>query len=106
MLRFLNNNTTVIATFEDFTLTVYVIYHQFAPTQVFSRRHILNTKLSDFEIINISICDELADFDSENTWFSFVKKNYHSLFSNLCNRSRFNRTRRILLQTKELLRQK
>lgn len=48
MLRFLNNNTTVIATFEDFTLTVYVIYHQFAPTQVFSRRHILNTKLSDF----------------------------------------------------------
>ena len=34
MLKFLNNNTTVIATFEDFILTTYVIidelYHQFA----------------------------------------------------------------------------
>ena len=34
MLKFQNNNTTVIATFEDFILTTYVIidelYHQFA----------------------------------------------------------------------------
>ena len=34
MLEFQNNNTTVIATFEDFILTTYVIidelYHQFA----------------------------------------------------------------------------
>ena len=26
MLKFQNNNTTVIATFEDFILTVYVIF--------------------------------------------------------------------------------
>ena len=45
MLKFQDNNTTVIATFEDFILTTYVIidelYHQFAPPEVTSRRHIL-----------------------------------------------------------------
>lgn len=84
MLKFQNNNTTVIATFEDFILTVYVIidelYHQFAPPEVTSRRHILDAKLSDPEIISISICGELAGIDSENAWFSFVKKNYRYLF--------------------------
>ncbi len=110
MLKFQDNNTTIIATFEDFILTVYVLiddlYHQFAPPEVTSRRNILDAKLSDSEIITISICGELAGIDSENAWFSFVKKNYRHLFPNLCSRSRFNRTRRALLQTTELLRQK
>lgn len=110
MLKFQNNNTTLIATFEDFILTVYVViddlYHQFAPPEVIFRRHVLDAKLSDPEIITISICGELAGIDSENAWFSFVKKNYHHLFPNLCSRSRFNRTRRALLKTTELLRQK
>lgn len=64
MLKFQDNNTTVIATFEDFILTVYVfiddLYHQFAPPEVTSRRNILDAKLSDSEIITISICGELA----------------------------------------------
>ena len=110
MLKFQNNNTTLIVTFEDFILTVYVViddlYHQFAPPEVIFRRHVLDAKLSDPEIITISICGELAGIDSENAWFSFVKKNYHHLFPNLCSRSRFNRTRRALLKTTELLRQK
>ena len=76
------------------------------PPEVISRRHVLDAKLSDPEIITISICGELAGIDSENPWFSFVKKNYRYLFPNLCSRSRFNRTRRALLQTTELLRQK
>lgn len=49
--------------------------------EVTSRRHILDAKLSDPEIITISICGELAGIDSENAWFSFVKKNYRYLFS-------------------------
>lgn len=110
MLKFQDNNTTVIATFEDFILTVYVVidelYHQFVPPEVTSRRNIGNAKLSDPEIITISICGELAGIDSENAWFSFVKKNYRHLFPNLCSRSRFNRTRRALLQITDLLRQK
>ena len=50
MLKFQNNNTTVIKTFEDFILTVYVViddlYHQFAPPEVTSRQHNLDAKLS------------------------------------------------------------
>ena len=80
MLKFQNNNTTVIATFEDFILTTYVIidelYHQFALPEVAKRRHVLDAKLSDSEIITISLCGELLGVDSENAWFSFVKKNY------------------------------
>lgn len=110
MLKFQNNNTMVIATFEDFILTVYVVidelYRQFAPSEIIHRRHVLDAKLSDSEIITISICGELAGIDSENAWFSFVKKNYRHLFPQLCSRSRFNRTRRALMQTTELLRQK
>ena len=110
MLKFQNNNTTTIATFEDFMITVYVIiddlYHQFAPPDVINRRHVSDARLSDSEIITISICGELAGIDSENAWFSFVKRNYRHLFPKLCSRSRFNRTRRALLQTTELLRQK
>ena len=102
MLKFQNNNTTVIATFEDFILTTYVIidelYHQFALPEVAKRRHVLDAKLSDSEIITISLCGELLGVDSENAWFSFVKKNYRHLFPKLCSRSRFNRTRRALMQ--------
>ena len=76
MLKFQNNNTTVIATFEDFILTTYVIidelYHQFALPEVAKRRHVLDAKLSDSEIITISLCGELLGVDSENAWFSFV----------------------------------
>lgn len=62
--------------------------------------------MSDSEIITLSICSELIGIDSENAWYSFVKRNYRHLFPNLCCRTRFNRTRRALLQVTELLRQK
>ena len=110
MLKFQNNNTITIATFEDFILTAFVIidelYFQYVPDAVSKRRNVLNSKLSDSEIITISICGELIGVDSENAWFSFVKKNYHHLFPAIGSRSRFNRTRRALLQTTELIRQK
>lgn len=83
MLKFQDNNTTIIVTFEDFILTVYVfvdkLYQQYAPNSVSDRRNILNAKLSDSEIITIAICGELAGVDSENVWYSFVKKNYRHL---------------------------
>lgn len=58
------------------------LYHQFAPPEVTARRHILDAKLSDYQIITISICGELADIDSQNALFSFAQKNYRYLFSN------------------------
>ena len=107
MLKFQNNNTTVIATFEDFILTTYVIidelYHQFALPEVAKRRHVLDAKLSDSEIITLVFvvsCLALV------LLVFFRKKNYRHLFPKLCSRSRFNRTRRALMQTTELLRQK
>ncbi len=110
MLKFQDNHTTAIATFENFILTVYVIIDElcrcFAPPEVTQRRQIQNAKLSDPEIITIGICGELAGVDSENAGHSFGKINCRHLFPNLCSRSRFNRTRRALLQTTELLRQK
>lgn len=110
MLKFQDNYTTIIATFEDFILLVYTIiddlYHQFVPTSVSQRRNVDTAKMSDSEIITLSICGELAGIDSENAWYSFVKRNYRHLFPRLCSRTRFNRTRRALLQVTELLRQK
>lgn len=110
MLKFQTNHITLPVTFEDFLLTLYVIlddlYRCFAPPEVSGRRHASDAKLSDSELITIALCGELAGVDSERAWYSFVKRNYRHLFPHFCSRSRFNRTRRALLQTTELLRQK
>lgn len=110
MLKFQDNNTTLITNFEDFILTVFVfideLYQKYVSNSISKRRNVLSAKLTDSEIITISICGELAGIDSENAWFSFVKRNYKHLFPNLCSRSRFNRTRRSLMQTTEFLREK
>lgn len=110
MLKFQPNYTTTIQNFEDFILVVFVfiddLYHAHAPTSVTQRRNVEQAKLSDSEIITISICGELAGIDSEKTWFSFVKKNYRHLFPTIGSRSRFHRTRKALLQVTELLREK
>lgn len=110
MLKFQDNDTIILATFEDFILTAYVIidelYKRFAPPENTGRRNILGAKTSDPEIITICICGELVGIDSEKAWYSFVKRNYRHLFPSLCSRSRFNRTRRALLQVTELIRQK
>lgn len=110
MLKFQDDYTTLTATFEDFILLVYIIiddlYQQSAPASVSQRRNADTAKMSDSEIITLSICGELAGIDSENAWYSFVKRNYRHLFPRLCSRTRFNRTRRALLQVTELIRQK
>ena len=110
MLKFQDDYTTLIATFEDFILLVYTIivdlYKQFVPASVSQRRNVNTAKMSDSEIITLSICGELVGIDSENAWYSFVKRNYRHLFPKFCSRTRFNRTRRALLQVTELLRQK
>lgn len=110
MLKFQDNYTTEIETFEDFILIVYVIiddlYKETVPTSVSKRKRVSDAKLSDSEIITIALCGELVGVDSENAWYNFVKKNYHHLFPSLCSRSRFNRTRRSLMQVTNLIREK
>lgn len=112
MLKFQDNHTTVIATLEDFILTVYVIsddwYHLFVLPGITNVWHVLDTKLFDPEIITIRIYGEFVRIDSKNAWFSFLKRNYHQhlFFPRLCSSNRFNRTCRTLFQVTELLREK
>lgn len=110
MLKFQKDYTTRIATFEDFILLVDTViddlYQQFVSLSVSKRRNIDIAKMSDSDIITLSICSELIGIDSEHAWYAFVKRNYRHLFPTLCCRIRFNWTRRALLQVTELLRQK
>ena len=109
-MKFQDNYNMKIENMEDLILISYVmideLYKQYAPQEVMKRKNISKVKLSDSEIITISICGELAGIDSENGWYNFVKKNYRYLFPDLCCRSKFNRKRRDLLQVTELIREK
>ena len=110
MLKFQDDYSIQIENMEDLILISYVmideLYKQYAPQEVTKRKNVSKVKLSDSEIITISICGELAGIDSENGWYNFVKKNYRYLFPDLCCRSKFNRKRRNLLQVTELIREK
>ena len=110
MLKFQDNYSIQIENMEDLIVISYVmideLYKQYAPQEVAKRKNVSKVKLSDSEIITISICGELAGIDSENSWYNFVKKNYRYLFPDLCCRSKFNRKRRDLLQVTELIREK
>lgn len=69
MLKFQDDYTTLITTFEDFILLVYTIidnlYQQLVPSSVSQRRNVTTAKMSDSEIITLSICSELISIDSE-----------------------------------------
>ena len=107
MLKFQEDYTTCIGNFEDFITFIFILvddlYKESAPDCVKFRRNIKSAILSDSEIITIAICGELLGIDSEKAWLSFVKRNYSHLFPKMCDRSRFNRTRRNLLQTMNLI---
>ena len=45
----------------------------------------------------------MVGVDSENAWYSLVKKNFRHLFPRMCDSSQFNRTRRNLLQVTNLI---
>ena len=107
MLKFQENYTIENQTFEDFILVIFVLIDDFyqtdAPDSVKFRPNIEKALLSDSEIITIAICGELIGIDSEKAWFNFVKKNLRHLFPKMCDRTRFNRTRRNLLQVINLI---
>lgn len=103
-------STTEIENLKDFITVAYVIideiYHVVAPTHVRERRNIKASKMSDSEIITISVVGELLTINSEKAWFNFCKKNFKDLFPRFCDRSRFNRTRRALFKIIELIHKK
>ena len=72
------------------------IYNEIIPIGIRNRRNIKDSKLSDSEIITISIVGELLTIDSEKSFFSLLKREYKELFPRLGDRTRFNRTKRNL----------
>ena len=72
------------------------IYNEIIPISISNRRNINDSKLSDSEIITISIVGELLTIDSEKALFSLLKREYKNLFPKLGDRTRFNRTKRNL----------
>ena len=72
------------------------IYNEIIPITVSNRRNIKDSKLSDSEIITISIVGELLTIDSEKAFFSLLKREYKNLFPKIGDRTRFNRTKRNL----------
>ncbi|MEG2057262.1 MAG: IS982 family transposase, partial [Romboutsia sp.] len=72
------------------------IYNDIIPKNIRNRRNIKDSKLSDSEIITISIVGELLTIDSEKSFFSLLTREYSTLFPRLGDRTRFNRTKRNL----------
>jgi hypothetical protein len=99
MLELNNYSIQNIENLTDLFTTVFVIiddiYNETTPISIKNRRNIKDSKLSDSEIITISIVGELLTIDSEKAFFSLLKREF-SLFPNLGDRSRFNRTKRNL----------
>lgn len=89
-----------IGDLKDFVTVAYVVIddicRKVTPKHIRNRCNINDSKLSDSEIITTSIVGELLTIDSENAWFGFCIKNMKDLFPKLCDRPRFNRTRRNL----------
>ncbi len=52
--------------------------------------------MNDLEVVSLACCMEASSIDSENLLWSKLKKEYASVFPNLIDRSRFNRSRKRL----------
>ena len=62
------------------------IYNDIIPITVSNRRNIKDSKLSDSEIITISIVGELLTIDSEKAFFSLLKREYKNAVWDLCDK--------------------
>ncbi len=56
----------------------------------------ISPKMTDLQIVALSLCMESLGIDSENLLWSKIKTDYPRLFTNLIDRSRFNRRRKRL----------
>lgn len=104
------DSITAIEDLKDFITVIFVIvndiYQEVTPAYIKNRRNSNYSLMSDSEIITVSLTGELMSIDSENTWVGYCKKNLKELFPTFCSRTRFNRIRRALYRTIELIRRK
>ena len=101
---------TEIENLQEVMTIIYVVvddlYKEVTPTSVAERKNKEKAKMSDSEIITIALTGESMGIDSESAWYNFVKKNYSTLFPEMCDRTRYNRTRRELAGVTEAMRQR
>ena len=100
MLEFNNYYIQDQKNLTDLFTNIFVIiddmYNEIITITVSNRHNIKDSKLSDSEIITISIVGELLTIDSEKAFFSLLKREYKNLFPKIGDRTRFNRTKRNL----------
>ena len=100
MLELNNYYIQELENLTDLFTNIFVIIddicNEIIPIGIRNRRNIKDSKLSDSEIITISIVGELLTIDSEKSFFSLLKREYKELFPRLGDRTRFNRTKRNL----------
>ena len=110
MLELENYCITEIENLQEVMTIIYVVvddlYKEVTPTSIKERKNKESAKMSDSEIIMIALTGESMSIDSESAWYNFVKKNYSALFPNMCDRTRYNRTRRDLAGVTEAMRQR
>jgi len=110
MLELENYCITEIENLQEVMTIIYVVvddlYREVTPTSIKERKNKESAKMSDSEIITIALTGESMSIDSESAWYNFVKKNYGALFPNMCDRTRYNRTRRDLAGVTEAMRQR
>ena len=100
MLELSNYYIQEVENLTDLFTIIYTIvddiYNNIIPIDIRNRRNIKDSKLSDSEIIIISIVGELLTIDSEKSFFSWLSREYKYLFPKLGDRTRFNRAKRNL----------
>jgi IS5 family transposase len=107
MLELENYCITEVENLQEFMTIIFVIvddlYEEATPTSIKQRKNKEKAKMSDSEILTIAVTGETIGIDSETAWYNFVKKNYSHLFPEMCDRTRYNRTRRDLLGVTTLI---
>lgn len=102
------DSITTIEDLKDFITVIFVIvddiYQEVTPAYIKNRKNSKNSIMNDSEIITLSLSGELMSIDSEKAWLGYCKRNLKELFPSFCSRTRFNRTRRALYRTIELIR--
>src|SRR5699024_3473663 len=87
MLEFNNYYIPKLENLTDLYTIIYTIiddiYNNIIPINIRNRRNINDSKLSDSEIITISIIGELLTIDSEKAFFSLLSREYKHLFPKL-----------------------
>ena len=73
------------------------IYENTVPNCVKRRKNFDKRKMSDSDIIALSIVGELLGIDSERCLYGFAKRNLGGVFGQFCDRTRYNRTKRALI---------